>query len=405
MTLRPYWGGALMRIGFGVLAVLASQLLSSTNVLAQDAATSTTAVISAPIQTAEPLSPIKFKGLLDVLEIGRKFDDKYFQSTNSLTVVTPRFDAYYNSWLSFDLEVSGIFVAGNTKNLYTTEGKGTDIVILDEVAINIKPTKELEFRAGALGTKINPILSIMSENCFIGTIQKYTFLSASEDLKLTATAEEAVPAAGTVTPGLINEAPNAYFVTGTLAADLAISSMNSKIRFASTGFQFGNLSSNVASDSRFIGNSPRSFDGIGDLSRYTIGFGGFETAVAFKTDWTKTLSTEFVGSTIINQQAPSDRNNGAQAFINVKKKFQTFNIIPSFGMFNMAADVTPAAYTILPNRFHNRKGFTAEVDVQLEKQKLVFFASYTNADVLSDSIYLADRKMYNLGMEAKYDFL
>ncbi len=404
MTLAPDLGGKVMLIRFGILAALALLVLSSTKAFAQDASSTASTTLSAPVPTTE-LSPIKFKSNLDVLEVGREFDDRYLRSVNSLTVVTPHFDAIYNSWLSFDLEMSGVFVAGNTKNLYTEEGKGTNIVILDEAAVSMKPMKELEFRAGALLTKINPILSIMSENCFVGTTQKFTYLSASENLKISATANESIPSAGTVTPGLIDDAPNAYFVSGTLAADINLIGVDSKLKFASTAFQFGNLSSNVASDSRFIGNSPMSFDGIGDLSRFSIGFGGFETALSFKTDWTKTLSTEIVGSTIINQKAPGDRNNGVQAFVNLKKKFQNFNLVPSFGIFNMAADVTPATYTILPNRFHNRKGFTAEIDIQLEKQKLVFFGSYTRADVLQDTVYLADRNMYNLGVEAKYDFL
>ncbi len=404
-----------MRTQILMSLVLVSQLFGSTKVFAQDSTAATTATsvgpdnamssISSSVPKPSSLSPIKLKANLDVLEVGREFDDKYLQSAGSLTVVTPHFDAIYNDWLALDLEISGIFVAGNTKNLYTDEGKGTNIVILDDIGVSLKPTKQVEIRAGALTTKINPILSIMSENCFVGTTQKYVFTSASENVKITAAANEAIPSAGTVTPGLVDDAKNAYFLTGTLMGEVNVTSMSTKLKVASTAFQFGNLSSNVASDSRLIGNSPESFDGIGDTSRFNIGFGGFETALSIKTEWTKTVSTELVGSTIVNQQAPSDRNNGAQAFVNLKKKFDKFNLVPSFGMFNMAADVTPATYTILPNRFHNRKGYTAEIDIQLDQQKLVFFGSYTRANVLEQSVYLADRNIFNLGLEAKYDFL
>lgn len=432
-----------------LVIIFAVQVLASTRVFAQDSATSVPtsgAVAPSTIETAAPETnamstptsassdnplaptpeltagtvssvsaplpgldlttpPVKFKGNLDVLEIGREYDDKYMQSAGSLTVVTPHFDAIYTSWMSFDLELSGIFVAGNTKNLYTDEGKGTNIVILDEAAVNFKPIKELDIRAGALLTKINPILSIMSENAFVGMSQKYTFTSLSQNVKLSFGGEEAIPSAGTVTPGLIDGASDAYFLTGTLAADINFTGMSSRLKIATTAFEFGNLSSNVASDCRFIGNSPESFDGIGDSSRFTIGFAGYESALSFKTDWTNTFSSEFVGSTIINQKAPGDRNNGIQTFVNVKKKFEKFNLVPSLGYFDMAADVTPATYTIFPNRYHNRKGYTVELDVQLDKQKIVFFGSYTRANVLQDSIYLADRNMFNLGLEAKYDFL
>ena len=391
-----------------LLAAAASVSFVSSITLAQDSTSSVTPsdMISAPLpQSVTPSAPIKFKGILDILEIGREYDDKYMQSAGSLTVVTPHFDAIYNSWMNFDLELSGIFVAGNTKNLYTDEGKGTNIVILDEAAVNFKPVKGFDIRIGALITKINPILSIMSENAFVGAIEKYNIIDIPDTFKLSLASEQAIPSAGTVTPGLIDDAPNAYFWTATLAGDLNATAIHSRIKLATTAFEFGNLSSNVATDSRLIGNSPDSFEGVGDTARFSVGFGGFETALSFKTDWTKTLSTEFVGSTIINRQAPSDRNNGVQAFVNLKKKFQDVNLVPSFGMFDMAADVTPATYTIFPNRYHNRKGYTIELDVQLEKQKLVFFGSYTRANVLQDSVYLANRNMFNLGVEAKYDFL
>ncbi len=350
-------------------------------------------------------APVRFRGNLDVLEIGREYDDKYMQSAGSLTVVTPHFDAIYSSWMSFDLELSGIFVAGNTKNLYTDEGKGTNIVIIDEAAINLKPVKELDLRFGALTTKINPILSIMSENAFVGMIQRYTFTSSDQLMKLSAGAEEAIPSAGTVTPGLIDGGSNAFFLTGTLAADVNLTGIKSRLRIASTAYEFENLSSNVATDCRFIGNSPESFENVGDAARFRIGFAGYESAASFKTDWTNTFSSEWTGSTIINHKAPGDRNNGIQTFVNVKQKYEKFNLVPSVGYFNMAADVTPATYTIFPNRYQNRKGYTLELDLQLDKQKVVFFGSYTRANVLQNSVYLADRNMFNLGLEAKYDFL
>ena len=353
----------------------------------------------------DPGSPVKFKGNLDILEIGRNFQDQYLKSTSSMTVITPHIDAIYSPSLSFDAELSGVFVAGNTKNFYNDEGHSVNVVIIDEAAINFKPINELEFRAGALDTKINPILSIMSGNAFFGSTQKLALANSAETFKASFMVNEAVPSAGTVTHGLIDDAPNAYFVTETLAGEWNLKALSTKLNLASTHFEFGNLSSNLASDSILIGNSPESFDGRGANARYIIGFAGFETAASIKTEWTRTVSTEIVGSTIVNQQGPSDRNNGYQAFANIKKKFRSFNLIPSYGLFDMAADVTPAAFTILPNRYHNRKGYTVELDFQLEKQKIVFFSSYTRANVLQSNQYLADRDMFNLGLEAKYDFL
>jgi hypothetical protein len=373
---------------------------------AEDTSKEVSTSIHAEVEKSElNTTPLKFKSNLDVLEIGRNYQDQYLKSVSSLTVITPHIDVIYSSWLSFDAEISGVFIAGNTKNFLNDEGRTANLVLLDEAAINFKPIKELEFRGGALSTKINPILSIMSDNTFFGTTQKFALENVTSSMKASLTLNEAVPSSGTVTHGLIDDAPNAYFVTETLAAEWAISAVSTKINVASTHFEFGNLSSNVASDSVLIGNSPESFDGRGVNAHYIIGFAGFETAASIKTEWTPKISTEIVGSTIINQQGPSDRNNGFQAFMNVKRKFRSFNLIPSYGVFDIAADVTPATYTNMSNRYQNRKGYTVELDVQLEKQKIVFFSSYTRANVLQSNIYSADRDMFNLGLEAKYDFL
>jgi len=388
-----------------VIAIIAVQILGTQEALAEDGSPLPTSIQIELPKAEAPSTPIRYKGNLDVLVIGRDFEDQYLRSASSLTVVTPHLDAIYNSWMSFDLEMSGLFVAGNTKNFYTEEGKSTDLLLLDEAAVNFKPMKGLDLRAGALNTKINPILSIMSENCFFGTVQKLTLANSSENIKVSIAANEAVPSSGTITHGLIDDAPNAYFLTTTLSGEFKVPVLRTKLSIATTRFEFGSLSSNVAADSRLIGNSPESFDGIGATSRFNIGFAGFETAASLKTDWTSRFSTELVASTIVNERGPSDRNDGYQAFAKIKQKFKYFDVVPSYGMFDMAADVTPASFTILPNRYHNRKGYTAELDIQLEKQKVVFFGSYTRANVLQESIYISDRDMYNLGVEAKYDFL
>ncbi len=386
------------------IAIVAFSFLLSGFSLARAEDLSTS--IHSEVQKVEiPTSPVKFKSNLDVLEIGRSYTDQYLQSVSSLTVITPHIDAIYSNWLSFDAELSGVFVAGNTKNFYNDEGRSANIVIIDEAAVNFRPIKEIELRAGALATKINPILSIMTENAFFGAIQKFALENSTGTLKASLSANESVPSSGTVTHGLIDDAPNAYFLSQTLSGEWNIKAVSTDIKVATTHFAFGNLSSNLANDSVLIGNSPESFDGRGANAHYIIGFAGFETAASIKTDWTTKVSTEIVGSTIVNQQGPSDRNNGYQAFINLKRKFQNFNLIPSYGVFDMAADVTPATFTILPNRYHDRKGYTVELDVQLERQKIVFFSSYTRANVLEANPYLADRDMFNLGLEAKYDFL
>jgi hypothetical protein len=60
-------------------------------------------------------------------------------------------------------------------------------------------------------------------------------------------------------------------------------------------------------------------------------------------------------------------------------------------------------YSILINRFNNRKGQKVGFSVDLEKQKLGFFGSYTKSEVLVANPFMSDREIYNLGVEVNYD--
>src|ERR1700734_2901436 len=81
----------------------------------------------------------KIKASMYSLVWGRDIEDSFSKSVSALTYLEPRIDALYNSWLSFDLQFSGFFVAGNTQNFYTDEGKSTNGLYLEEAAANFKP--------------------------------------------------------------------------------------------------------------------------------------------------------------------------------------------------------------------------------------------------------------------------
>jgi len=343
----------------------------------------------------------QYKGRLDVSISGRNIDDEFLKAASGTTFVASKFEATYSSLLSFNLNIAGSFTSGNSKSFYTEDGKSGNSVFLDEASMNLKPGAGFEFRVGAMGTKINPIQSAMSDNTFISTIQKFEY--SSGNLKLGVSATESIPSSGTVTRGLIDDGPNPYFVTGTVFGDFVSETLKTKLRMAGTRYEFGNLSSNVASDSVLIGNSPQSFEGIGKSARYIIRFAGIETAAAIEIDWTSKIKTKFKASNIRNDQISGDRAQGSQAAASLSLRQGNYTFVPSYGVFIMGADVTPATYTSLGSRYHNREGYNAELRIELDKQKLSFSGRYTRANVVSDNPYMSDREIYNLGVEAKYD--
>ena len=342
---------------------------------------------------------------VDALLWGRSLTDPLIHSSAALTYIDSRLDLDYSSWLALDFQVAGYFAAGNPQNFYSTEGENTNGIYLEEAAANIKPFDHLVVRGGALYISMNPILSIMSQNGFLGTDEKYEFALSDVPLTITAYALQSVPSSGVVTKGLIDDNPDAWFLTETLEADLKLVSLGTILKVATTHYEFGNLSSNVASESQQIGNNVASFTGIGANTQFTVGFGGFETAASLQTDWGKRFSTELTGSVIKNNEALPIDNWGEQAALAVTTKFEKYNLIPSVTVFNMGADVTPATYTILSYRYQDRIGWTGMLKFELKKEKINFFGSYSRQDVIISNPYLGDRDIYSLGMEAKYDLL
>lgn len=391
---------------FSALVILSFITFTSV-VQAQEAASIAQLTGEVKLEPPPPqFGPTKYKLHVDTLIMGQSTRDALSKSNAGLTDIAPRLDVIYNSWLSFDFQLEAFFVAGNGESFYTDEGKSSNGIYLDEAAVNLEPLPDLVFRGGALYTSLNPLLSIMSQNSFLGASQKYELKTAKSAFKVSAVADESVPSSGTVNKGLIDDAPNAYFLTQTLRADLVAASMATTFSVASTHYEFGNLSSNVASDSVLIGNNPSSFEGTKTNTQYLIGFEGFETAASVLTDWSKRITTELIGSYIQNNQAfNATAGTGDQAQLKVTTKFERFNIIPSYTLFHMGADVTPATYTITPVRYQDRDGFTAMLKFELKKEKISFFGSYTNGTLIQPNPYLADREIYALGVEGKYDIL
>jgi hypothetical protein len=369
-----------------------------------DETTLTTQVPNSDVEA--PWKPEKIKMQFDALVEGRNIVDQLDKSAVVMTLLDPKAQITFNSWLAFDFELFAFFNEGNGRSLYIDEGKTSDGVYMGEASAVFTPIDGLELKGGALEVGINPILSVMSSNTFMGATQKYTLKVKGDEFTLAAMSTESVPSSGTVTKGLIDDADNAFYMAQSLEADWKPKAGTASARFALAHFQFGNLSNNVASDSSLIGNDPRAFDGIGSGSHFIIGFGGFETAAELAADLTPHLTATLTGSYIRNIEAASDVNGtGTMVNLALTTKFDRVNLIPSVRYFSVGPDVTPATFSILPERFNDRQGFTAMLKCELKREKVNFFGSYTRGQVLEQNPYLADRDTYLIGVEGKYDIL
>lgn len=381
-------------------------IFSSQSLWAQ--APSTTATVMPGNGTTSASTPTKpeekdkkLSGSVKVTTLGRGIQDKSLKSKVGWTFVEAGVDTEYTDWLSFNIGVVGVFGEGAGQNYLSDEGGGSSALLLDYAGVNVKPIQQLNLKAGVIGYQINPLYTTMSPGTSLGAEQKFELATPSETFKFTLQGNQAVPSVG-VTKGLVEEDKNPFFLAGSVIGEINAKPIATKLKVAGTQFRFGNLPKSQAKNSLTAGNSVNSVAGVGDEMQYVIGFAGIETAATLETDWTSRVKTTLRAVAIKNDRT-TDANEGTMGRFDLRVVFGNIALKPSVTVFEVEADTTPAGYTILANRYNNRKGHVAGLSLELVKQKVIFFGNYTKADEIVDNPFLSDREIYNIGVEVNYD--
>ena len=367
----------------------------STTVMSSNGTTSTSL-------TAKPEEKVKkLSGSVKVTTLGRGIQDQNLKSKVGWTFVEAGVDTEYTDWLAFNIGVIGVFGEGAGQNYLSDEGGGTNALLLDYASINIKPIQQINLKAGVIGYQINPLYTTMTPSTSLGVEEKFELATPSETFKFTLQGTQAVPSVG-VSKGLTQEDKNPFFLAGSVIGEINAKPIGTVLKVAGTQFRFGNLPKSDAKNSLTSGNSVNSVTGVGDQLQYAIGFAGSEVAATLETDWTSKVKTTARAVMIQNDRITED-NKGRMGRFDLRMVFGNIALKPSVTVFEVEADTTPAGYTILSNRYNNRKGQVAGLSLELVKQKVIFFGNYTKADEIVDSPFLSNREIYNIGVEVNYD--
>ncbi|MBL7544962.1 MAG: hypothetical protein JNL11_14180 [Bdellovibrionaceae bacterium] len=381
-------------------------IFSSQSLWAQAPTTASSARTNVTSVTAKPVEPEekdkKLSGAIKVTTLGRSIQDKNLKSRVGWTFVEAGVDTEYTDWLAFSIGVVGIFGEGSGQNYLSDDGGGSNALVLDYASMNIKPIKQANLKAGVIGYQINPIYTTMSSGTSLGAEEKLELATPSEMFKLTLQSSQIVPSTG-VSKGLVENDKNPFFLANSVMGEVKAEVIKTSLKVAGAQYRFGNLPKSQAVNSLTAGNSVGSVQGIGENMQYAIGFGGIEVAAALETDWTSRLKTTFKAVQIKNDRAFDENNEGFMGRFDIRMVFGNVALKPSLTVFEIEADTTPANYTILSNRYNNRKGQMGGLSLELVKQKVSFFGNYTKADEIIDSPYMTDRELYNIGVEVNYD--
>lgn len=343
-----------------------------------------------------------YTGTIKITTLGRSIQDPTIKSTVGWSFVEAGIDTKFNDWATFNFAIVGVFGEGAAQNFLADEGAGASAVVIDAAGLELKPLKELTLKAGVIGYKINPLVTVMTPGTSLASEEKLEFANSNETLKIAAIGNQAIPSIG-LTKGMVEQEKNPFFVSGSLQGDIKVNPIRTTLKAAITEYRFGNLPKGVVSGALTAGNSADSVIGSGDNLQFAIGFSGTETAAVLETEWTSKFKSILKGLYIQNDRAFDDANKGQLGTLELNIKTSGLILKPRVTLFNIQADVTPAPFTILASRYNNRKGQSVGFDVEFEKQKVVLFSKYSNLDEVKDSPYMFDREIYNLGLEVNYD--
>lgn len=378
--------------------------LMSFSVWAQNSTTTLTpnsSVLTSPVAAKEEKA-VNYTGAIKVTTLGRSIEDESMKSTVGWSFVELGVDAKYFEWLKFSFNMLAAMGEGAAQNYLTGDGAGANAIMIDSVGVEVNPIKQVSLKAGIIGYKINPLLTTMSAGTSLGAEQSLNLANSAETLKLSFIGNEAIPSTG-VTKGMVEEEKNPFFISGSVQAEAKLNPIKTTFKAAATQFKFGNLPMSASQGALTGGNSIKSVSGVGDKMQYVIGFAGIESAGVIETEWTSKLTSTLKAAVIQNDRAFEDSNKGTLGNFNLKYKSGNATYTPSVTVFEVQADTTPAPFSILINRYNNRKGQKVSFSVDLEKQKLGFFGSYTKSEEIVASPFMSDREIYNLGVEVNYD--
>jgi len=186
---------------------------------------------------------------------------------------------------------------------------------------------------------------------------------------------------------------NPLFTTGTLGYQFSNDDVGLHLAF--TRFSFSSLSSQVAINSKDLGNST---NGVGTATRFLYGFEGNNVSSdlnwKFKKDW----QLQANGQYLFNEKAPNGRNQGYLAEVGAGLSHFTVRV----GTFKNESDTAPAFYNARTFGHNNVKGEV--VSLVSEGKDSFMRLSYVNSKTIGFNVHQTDMQIVNFSMVRNYDF-
>lgn len=341
--------------------------------------------------------------------MGRRFDDPFVNSRWGRSIIEASIGVKYEEWLKAKLAAVQIFTSGSVgSQLGVSEAGATNGLFLDEASLTLTPAKWIEGSAGVLSISYSPVMSFFSGAAQAGgmlTFQEKNKDGFSASFKVSQSIPTSVAKGNIIT----DEGTNPLLTLATAYLDLKNNSTGSRIHGSATHYEYTDLSTATASDSLRTGSTVTG----GKDFQFVYEFRGKEFALGIEQEIGISYEIKLKGNVISNERAPEPLRNGEQVRLELERKFNKWNLIPSVTQYRIEGDALPSSYSLGSFGYTNREGYAANLKVEIPKHNFNVFAGYTNAkainkdgqnlDVSQNSTFQADREVFTIGAEVTYE--
>ena len=295
--------------------------------------------------------------------------------------------------------------AGNSRALFSSEFDSGSYMFVDQALLDWRIVKEGHISAGIIVQRDDVFGSplLLGGSGFPGLQEEYTILG--DQFKITLMGEQTIPTSQNLSTRAVQADSTPWFLYEKAVIDVKATS-DLRLLASMGHFAYGPLPSNVASDSKLLGNT---VNGTGPQSAdFAYDYEGYEVSVKSEYSLLKNLNWELEGSQLKNLRAPSGNNQGqyvrnAFSFFTAKTKWE-----PELGFFRNESDSSPAYYNSKWMGHNNREGYFVGGNVDLpglNQGRINISGRYGREDVIRVTPLQADRNFFEVELEAVYALL
>lgn len=288
----------------------------------------------------------------------------------------------------------GVLETGSNESLFVDEFKPRQDLVLKEASLSYSPLEALRLEAGALnqGRYESPLL--LTDTAFVSA--KETLLFKFSDYSFGFFLSQAVPSNHFLTNrlGSVDEGAPSLLIEGItmhLAGDLMF------FKTQLMRYKFNNLSSNVAYNSQFLGNSTRGSSP--STTAFLYDFEGYNAVIEIGFNIGEDSSVLFKGEYLYNDKAPDGRNTGYLGALTLE--INQFSITGEY--FKNESDSSPAFYNSSTYGHNDRDGFGVALAWSISKEATsLYLKAYklkTNQQIL-----LSDSARFFAGLTRSFSF-